>query len=116
MAAAIGATDINPFVINIAQGGVTGLSAAMLSTAVLIAASSNNIAKAIYAIAFEGADSLRRAAWMLVVLAILGFAAAAVYPAVCTVLNVQSNKFIGLKDAHVKPSNKGLKPDRLDFD
>ena len=39
-----------------------------------------------------------------------------VYPAVGTVLNVQSNKFIGLKDAHVKPSNKGLKPDRLDFD
>ena len=79
MAAAIGATDIDPFVINIAQGGVTGLSATMLSTAVLIAASSNNIAKAIYAIAFGGADSLRRAAWMLVVLAILGFAAAAVY-------------------------------------
>ena len=54
MAAAIGATDIDPFVINIAQGGVTGLSATMLSTAVLIAASSNNIAKAIYAIAFGG--------------------------------------------------------------
>ena len=56
MAAAIGATDIDPFVINIAQGGVTGLSATMLSTAVLIAASSNNIAKAIYAIAFGGTE------------------------------------------------------------
>lgn len=42
----MGATDIDPFVINIAQGGVP----TMLSAAVLIAASSNNIAKAIYAL------------------------------------------------------------------
>ena len=79
MAAVVGATDIDPFVINIAQGGVTDLSVTTLSTAILIAASSNNIAKAIYAVAFGGVKSSRRAAWMLVILAILGFAAAAVY-------------------------------------
>jgi hypothetical protein len=43
----VGATDIDPFVINIAQGGVAGLSIAGLCAAILIAASSNNIAKAI---------------------------------------------------------------------
>ena len=117
MAAAIGATDIDPFVINIAQGGVTGLSATMLSTAVLIAASSNNIAKAIYAIAFGGAElfascSLDAGRFGHTRIC----CCSCLHPAVGTVLNVQSNKFIGLKDAHVKPSNKGLKPDRLDFD
>ena len=79
MAAAIGATDIDPFVINIAQGGVADLSVTTLSIAILIAASANNIAKAIYAVAFGGIQPSRRAAWMLVILAILGFAAAALY-------------------------------------
>jgi uncharacterized membrane protein (DUF4010 family) len=79
MAIAVGATDIDPFVINIAQGGVTGLSVTTLSAAILIAASSNNIAKAIYALGFGGVESSRRPALMLFVLAILGFAAAAVY-------------------------------------
>ena len=78
LAAAVGATDIDPFVINIAQGGVMDLSITMLSAAILIAASSNNVAKAIYAIAFGGKSS-RRPALVLVVLALLGFAAAAVY-------------------------------------
>ena len=54
------------------------LSITMLSAAILIAASSNNVAKAIYAIAFGGKSS-RRPALVLVVLALLGFAAAAVY-------------------------------------
>src|SRR5208337_1658069 len=44
LAALVGVTDIDPFVINIAQGGVTGLSVTALSAAILIAASSNNIA------------------------------------------------------------------------
>ena len=72
MAIAVGATDIDPFVINIAQGGVTGLSVTTLSAAILIAASSNNIAKAIYALGFGGVKSSRRPALMLFVLAILG--------------------------------------------
>ena len=49
-AALVGATDIDPFVINIAQGGVADLSISALCAAILIAASSNNVAKAIYAV------------------------------------------------------------------
>lgn len=78
-AAVVGVTDIDPFVINIAQGGVSGLSVAALSAAVLIAASSNNIAKAIYALGFGGAKASLRPAFMLFLLALLGFAAAAAY-------------------------------------
>lgn len=78
LAALVGVTDIDPFVINIAQGGVTGLSVSALCAAILIAASSNNIAKAIYALGFGGEFS-RRPALILFILAMLGFAAAAVY-------------------------------------
>lgn len=79
LAGLVGVTDIDPFVINIAQGGVPGLSATVLSATILIAASSNNIAKAFYALSFGGFKFSRRSALMLFVLAILGFAAAAVY-------------------------------------
>jgi uncharacterized membrane protein (DUF4010 family) len=78
LAALVGITDIDPFVINIAQGGVTGLSISALCAAILIAASSNNIAKGIYALGFGGEFS-RRPAVMLFILGMLGFAAAAVY-------------------------------------
>jgi uncharacterized membrane protein (DUF4010 family) len=79
MAVVVGATDIDPFVVNIAQGGVAGLSVTTLCAAILIAASSNNIAKAIYALGFGGVRTSRRAALMLFVLTIMGFAAAAAY-------------------------------------
>lgn len=79
LAALVGATDIDPFVINIAQGGLSGLSVGALSAAILIAASSNNIAKAAYALGFGGVESSRRSALMLFVLTMLGFAVAAVY-------------------------------------
>jgi uncharacterized membrane protein (DUF4010 family) len=78
LAALIGVTDIDPFVINIAQGGVTGLSISTLCATILIAAASNNIAKGVYALGFGGEFS-RRPALTLFILAILGFAAAAVY-------------------------------------
>ena len=57
----------------------SGLSVSALSAAVLIAASANNIAKAIYARGFAGARSSRRPVAMLAVLAVAGFAAAAIY-------------------------------------
>jgi uncharacterized membrane protein (DUF4010 family) len=79
LAAVVGATDIDPFVINIAQGGVANLSISTLSAAILIAASSNNIAKAIYALGFGKIESSRRPALLLFIIALLGFAAAAVY-------------------------------------
>jgi uncharacterized membrane protein (DUF4010 family) len=78
LSAVVGATDIDPFVLNIAQGGVAGMSVASLSAAVLIAASSNNVAKAAYAVSFGGMAG-RRPAVMLVLLALLGLAAAAIF-------------------------------------
>jgi len=78
LSAVVGATDIDPFVLNIAQGGVAGMSVASLSAAVLIAASSNNVAKAAYAVGFGGMAG-RRPAVMLVLLALSGLVAAAIY-------------------------------------
>ena len=79
LSAVVGATDIDPFVLNIAQGGVAGMSVANLSAAVLIAAASNNVAKAAYAIGFGGMAAARRPAAMLLTLALLGLLAAAIY-------------------------------------
>ena len=79
LAAVVGASDIDPFVLNIAQGGVAGLSNATLAASVLIAASSNNVLKGIYAITFSGGSASRRPAIMLFVLAGVGVAAAFVY-------------------------------------
>jgi uncharacterized membrane protein (DUF4010 family) len=78
LSAVVGATDIDPFVLNIAQGGVAGMSVASLSAAVLIAASSNNIAKVAYAVGFGGMAG-RRPAVMLILLALSGLVAAAIY-------------------------------------
>jgi uncharacterized membrane protein (DUF4010 family) len=79
LAAIVGASDIDPFVINLAQGGVSGLSVAALSAAILIASSSNNLAKAGYALGFGGVEGARRPAAMLVGLALVGYAAAVIY-------------------------------------
>ena len=49
LAAIIGVTDIDPFVLNLAQGGISGMSNSALAAAILIAASSNNVLKALYA-------------------------------------------------------------------
>ena len=78
LSAVVGLTDIDPFVLNIAQGGIAGMSIAGLCAAVLIAASSNNVAKAAYAIGFGGAGA-RRPALMLLALALLGGVAAGIY-------------------------------------
>ena len=78
LSAVVGATDIDPFVLNIAQGGIGGMSVASLCAAVLIAASSNNVAKAAYAIGFGGMAG-RRPAVMLLALALLGLLAASIY-------------------------------------
>jgi uncharacterized membrane protein (DUF4010 family) len=78
LSAVVGLTDIDPFVLNIAQGGVAGMSVAGLCAAVLIAASSNNVAKAAYAIGFGG-EAARRPAFMLLALSLLGIIAAAIY-------------------------------------
>jgi uncharacterized membrane protein (DUF4010 family) len=79
LSAVVGLTDIDPFVLNIAQGGVANMSSSVLGAAVLIAAASNNVAKAAYTIGFGGVAAARRPALLLLLLAVLGVAAAAIY-------------------------------------
>jgi uncharacterized membrane protein (DUF4010 family) len=75
-AAVLGVADVDPFVLNLAQGGTGGLSSNAVTAAILIAASSNNLLKAVYTVAFAG----RRAAGPCVVslgaLAVAGLVAA----------------------------------------
>lgn len=53
LAAVVGVTDIDPFVLGIAQGGIAKLGLATAALAIVIATSSNNVLKAFYAIAFS---------------------------------------------------------------
>jgi uncharacterized membrane protein (DUF4010 family) len=79
LAALTGLTDIDPFVLNLAQGGVTGMSLRTLGAAILIAASSNNVLKACYALVFGGARAQRWPALALFALAAVGIGAAFLY-------------------------------------
>lgn len=72
LAAVVGVTDIDPFVLNLAQGGTTGMSDSALAAAILIAASSNNILKALYAAFFAGGRATEASAVFLVLLAAAG--------------------------------------------
>ena len=76
LAAIVGVSDIDPFVLNLAQGGVAGVENATLAAAILIAASSNNILKAAYAAGFAGGKATAASAAALLALAGGGFAAA----------------------------------------
>jgi uncharacterized membrane protein (DUF4010 family) len=76
LAAIVGVSDIDPFVLNLAQGGISGVENAALAAAILIAASSNNILKAAYAAGFAGGKATAASAAALVALAVAGFAAA----------------------------------------
>lgn len=77
LAAIVGVTDIDPFVLNLAQGGLAGTTPQILTAAVLIAASSNNLLKAAYAMAFAGPSRGATPAAALVGLSAAGFAIAA---------------------------------------
>jgi len=76
LAAVVGISDIDPFVLNLAQGGTTGVPNSALVAAILIAASSNNILKACYAVSFAGGRATATSAAALVLLAIAGIAIA----------------------------------------
>ena len=54
LAAIVGVTDIDPFVLSIAQGSAASLSQADASIAVLVATASNNLLKAAYSVGFAG--------------------------------------------------------------
>jgi uncharacterized membrane protein (DUF4010 family) len=78
LAAIIGVTDIDPFVLSLAQGGGEGMQLADLAGAVLIATSSNNLLKAAYSLGLAGWRTNLSPAIVLVTLAGAGILAAIV--------------------------------------
>lgn len=72
LAAIVGITDIDPFVLNLAQGVAPGVPNTAIAPAILIAASSNNILKAGYAAAFSGGRLAVQSVIALTVLAVAG--------------------------------------------
>lgn len=79
LAAVVGFVDIDPFVLNLAQSGPGGLPLDGLISAVLIAMSSNNVLKAVYATAFAGWRASLPAAMALLILAAGGIGAALIH-------------------------------------
>ncbi len=76
LAALVGFTDIDPFVLSIAQGNAGPLPA--VAQAILIAVSSNNLLKAAYAFIFGAGRGMRRPMLALIALAAAGLAAAVI--------------------------------------
>jgi uncharacterized membrane protein (DUF4010 family) len=76
LAVVIGITDIDPFVLNLAQGGASGVPGGAIAAAILVAASSNNLLKAVYAASFAGRKTAMPSAAALIVLALGGIAIA----------------------------------------
>lgn len=76
LAAAIGFTDIDPFVLGIAQGGSGAMPATTATVAILIAVASNNVLKTAYTIGFAGWRASLPAAAALIALAAAGLGAA----------------------------------------
>jgi uncharacterized membrane protein (DUF4010 family) len=77
LAGIVGVSDIDPFVLSLAEHGAGDTPRAVATVAILIAISSNNILKAGYSVAFAGARASLVPAGALVALAIAGAAAAA---------------------------------------
>ncbi len=67
-----GVSDINPFVLSLAQGSVAGMPAAGIGAAILIAAASNNVMNGLYALAFGGGRPCGRASLALFATAAVG--------------------------------------------
>jgi uncharacterized membrane protein (DUF4010 family) len=53
LAAVVGFTDIDPFVVSLAQGSAASIGIAFSAVAIVVASSSNNLLKAIYTLAFS---------------------------------------------------------------
>ena len=76
MAAIVGVTDIDPFVLSVSQGGVADLDETTAAVSILVAASSNNLLKAIYSVVFAGWPRSVSIVLSLVALSLLGGAMA----------------------------------------
>jgi uncharacterized membrane protein (DUF4010 family) len=73
LAAIVGVSDISPFVVSLAQDSVYGLNPKVVSASILIAASFNNLLKAIYTVVFAGWRASLIPVFLLLFLAIVGF-------------------------------------------
>ncbi len=76
LAGVVGITDINPFVLSLAQHGVAPLQDAARAGAILIAVASNNVFQAIYAGLYSGGRTGPAVVMGLLLLAIAGLSAA----------------------------------------
>ena len=76
LAAVVGVTDIDPFVLSLAQGGAASIGLATAAIAIVIATSSNNILKAGYTLAFTRRPQSAIPAIALAALCALGLIAA----------------------------------------
>ncbi len=76
LALVVGFTDIDPFVLSLAQGSTGAMPVATAMAAILFATASNNILKAIYTISFAGWRASLPAAGALIALAAAGIAVA----------------------------------------
>jgi uncharacterized membrane protein (DUF4010 family) len=76
LAMIVGVSDIDPFVLSLAQHGAGPLTAPAGAVAIVLAASSNNLLKAGYAVVYSGGGRLLWPAAALVGLAVCGIGAA----------------------------------------
>lgn len=75
LAVLMGVTDVDPFILGVAQGGPAAVTLHVAAVAVVIAAASNDFVKALYAYAFADRTTGREALVLL-----LGFAALGLVP------------------------------------
>ena len=68
----MGVTDVDPFILGLAQSGAAATPLGIAAPAIVIAAASNNVVKAIYAYAFADRATGRRSLALLLALAALG--------------------------------------------
>jgi uncharacterized membrane protein (DUF4010 family) len=76
LAGIVGVTDIDPFVLSLAQGGAAGIGVTTAAAAIVIATSSNNVLKAVYTLFFSRGRAGAGPAIALGALAALGLVAA----------------------------------------
>ncbi len=80
LAAIVGVTDIDPFVLSLAQGGAANVPLTTAAVAIVIATASNNALKAVYTIAFSRQASSWIPAALLIAVAGIGLGFAAFMP------------------------------------
>ncbi len=72
LAALMGFSDVDPFILGLAQTGPTATPLLVAAPAIVIAAASNNVIKAIYAHSFADGSTGRKSLMLLLALAALG--------------------------------------------